>query len=542
MAKKPEKKPAKKTPSKKEVSKTTAKKTPAKKTPAKKTTKKTETKKSPSATRTKSDLKTKAKTVAKRIAEYDAKNLTAATLDNFASDCLYNYGTYVVEDRAVAEFRDGLKPVHRALMWAMYELGLHRAGAKFKKSARVVGDTLGKYHPHGDSACYNAAVTLANAPVSAIDGQGNWGTPVDSAAAMRYTECRVSKYASTFMLDSRYLRLVPMEPNYDGTERLPLFLPALLPTLLVLGSARQPAFGVSVGTPAFEIEGITKLVTKGLRGDEITDSDCIKNLKPIYSYGCEELTPAADFAKLIKTGHGHLVVRPIIKTDLKRKVIYINSYCPEFASQTTVTKKMNTISSYDGVSIVGSGSQHDEDCVVEVVCKRGVSESAFFDLAEKIQKTLTAKDSFELGFIFRRSSTTTTFHKTGYAKYLNNWCVYRRGLEKDLVNLLIEDVNKELARLERLIFAVNNREIIIRALDNKDPDAFLVKKLKKSPEYIKLILDLQVRKLAKLELKDLNAEVKKNKTELKSLKADLKNVGERAAKETETLLKKFLKS
>lgn len=502
-------------------------------------TKKATTKKP--AVRTKANA---AKNAKKKVCDNvrEAVNQTRQPLDEFSSDCLFHYGSYVVEDRSVPDFRDGLKPVHRAILWSMYELGLHKKGAKHKKSARVVGDALGKYHPHGDTACYGAAVTLANANTPLIDGKGNWGTPVDPAAAMRYTEARIDRFASTFLLNPSYLEVVPRDPNYDGSESIPRYLPALLPTMLLLGNPRVPAFGVSVGNPSFALDGIVNLVCKGLSGKKITDKDCVENLVVEYESGCENVTPMGTYEEFVETGKGSLTTRPHIVANWEKKRIIVLSYSPSFNSVTTVAKKFDAIADLQQVSLVTAASKDFKEAVMEIRPTRGLSEDDFFTLAEKVEKMLTAKDPYELGFVFRRTEEETTFHKTNYAKLLNNWCVYRVKLEEAYLDNLITHQDKKQARIEMLIFAVNNRKVIIQALDSKDPDAFLVKKLKITSDYAKLILDLQVRKLAKLELVDLKKELTTIKDEIKRLQKERKQSGKHAAKTTKQMVKAFLKN
>ncbi len=523
------------------VKKTAVKKTPAKKTAVKKTpAKKTAVKKTPARTKQSAAKSARVSKIAAVV--NDAVNQTRQPLDAFSSDCLYHYGSYVVEDRSVPDFRDGLKPVHRAILWSMYELGLHRSGAKHKKSARVVGDALGKYHPHGDTACYGAAVTLANANTSLIDGKGNWGTPVDSAAAMRYTEARIDRFAATFLLNPAYLEVVPRDPNYDGTESIPRYLPALLPIMLLLGNPRAPAFGVSVGNPSFALSGVVDLVCKGLSGKKITDKDCVDKLVVEYASGCDNVTHHSIYEDFIETGKGSLTTRPRIEAMWDKKRIIVHSYSPSFNSPTTVQKKFESIADLAAVSLVTAASKESKEAVMEVRPVRGLSEDDFFSLAEKVEKMLTAKDPFELGFVFRRTETETTFHKTNYSRMLNNWCTYRVKLEEAYLDNLILLQEKKLARTEMLIFAVNNRKVIIQALDDKDPDAFLIKKLKINADYAKLILDLQVRKLAKLELTDLKKELSEIKAEIKRLKTERKDAGTHAAKTTKQLVKAFLKN
>src|SRR5512136_445070 len=173
------------------------------------------------------------------------ENFEQLPLKDFAEKAYLDYSMYVILDRALPNLADGLKPVQRRIVYAMSELGLS-AQAKHKKSARTVGDVLGKYHPHGDSACYEAMVLMAQ-PFSyrypLIDGQGNWGSPDDpkSFAAMRYTEARLTPYAQT-LLSELEQGTVDWGPNFDGTLEEPTLLPARLPNLLLNG-----ATGIAVG-------------------------------------------------------------------------------------------------------------------------------------------------------------------------------------------------------------------------------------------------------------------------------------------------------
>jgi topoisomerase-4 subunit A len=164
------------------------------------------------------------------------ENIESMAMASFAEKAYLDYSMYVILDRALPSVADGLKPVQRRIVYAMSELGLN-AAAKFKKSARTVGDVLGKYHPHGDSACYEAMVLMAQ-PFSyrypLVDGQGNWGAPDDpkSFAAMRYTEARLTPYTE-LLLSELGQGTVDWGPNFDGTLEEPLLMPARLPTVSV---------------------------------------------------------------------------------------------------------------------------------------------------------------------------------------------------------------------------------------------------------------------------------------------------------------------
>src|SRR5690606_34251284 len=176
-------------------------------------------------------------------------------LSKFTESALKVYGSYVVENRAVPDFRDGLKPSHRAVLWSMVGLGLRPSGG-CKKTARTVGDVIGKYHPHGDKSSHDAMATIVITVPPFVGGQGGWGSPNTPPAAMRYSEAKLSKFAHAFLVDPEYLKVVPYEPNFSNDDVLPLYLPALLPTLLFVTSIPAPAYSVRAGNPAFSLRAV----------------------------------------------------------------------------------------------------------------------------------------------------------------------------------------------------------------------------------------------------------------------------------------------
>lgn len=513
---------------------------------AKKVTKASAAKKATPKKTTKASAAKKATRATKSV-RINPHKLLHQRLDDFTGNCLKEYGSYVVEDRATPDFRDGCKPVHRSAIWAAIELGLHK-GKETKKSARIVGDTIGKYHPHGDSACYGAMVTIANTSTPLIHGRGNWGSPTDGAASYRYTEMRLSEFTRNFLADPRYLKVVPYDDNFDGTEKRPRYLPALLPILLLIGNVRAPAFGVSLGNPAFELDGIVKLVTKGLKGKKITTKDCAKYLVPSYPWGgCVDLTPEDDYLQLMETGRGSLTLCPEIETDWKAKRVYVNSYAPAFNNAASVQKKMDKISDIDGVGSVYGASSKSKKVVCEIRMVRGCSESRMEEAVTEITKILTARDSQELGFTFRRDESTTSFHRTGYAKFLNNWIIYRRKLEESYIEWQIEDAEKKIERLDLLLLAVKHRQKIWDSVSAKtNTVTTLTKKLKAlkevtkqftvNDELSKQLLDIPNRRLDSLEQKELLAQRKVHEKEIKQFNKDMEDAGGRAATDLQDIV------
>ncbi|MEC7474223.1 MAG: DNA gyrase subunit A, partial [Pseudomonadota bacterium] len=234
------------------------------------------------------------------------------SLADFTEQAYLNYSMYVIMDRALPHIGDGLKPVQRRIVYAMSELGLN-ADAKHKKSARTVGDVLGKFHPHGDSACYEAMVLMAQ-PFSyrytLVDGQGNWGAPDDpkSFAAMRYTEARLSRY-SEVLLSELGQGTVDWVPNFDGTLDEPATLPARLPNLLLNGTTGI-AVGMATDIPPHNVREVVEATCEVLRNPGVTTADLMTHLPgPDFPTRAEIITPRADLRKLYESGRGSVKMR-----------------------------------------------------------------------------------------------------------------------------------------------------------------------------------------------------------------------------------------
>ncbi|MGL5224408.1 MAG: DNA topoisomerase IV subunit A, partial [Aeromonas sp.] len=232
----------------------------------------------------------------------------------FTEQAYLNYSMYVIMDRALPHIGDGLKPVQRRIIYAMSELGLS-ALSKHKKSARTVGDVLGKYHPHGDSACYEAMVLMAQ-PFSyrypLVDGQGNWGAPDDpkSFAAMRYTEARLSRF-SELLLSELGQGTVEWTPNFDGTMKEPVVLPARLPHILLNGITGI-AVGMATDIPPHNAREVAYACAELLDNPEAGLDALMAHIKgPDYPTNAEIITPAGDIRKIYETGKGSIKLRAV---------------------------------------------------------------------------------------------------------------------------------------------------------------------------------------------------------------------------------------
>src|SRR3990167_5278344 len=236
----------------------------------------------------------------------------------FSEKAYLDYAMYVILDRALPHIADGLKPVQRRIIYAMSELGLKNT-AKYKKSARTIGDVIGKFHPHGDSACYEAMVLMAQ-PFSYrypfVDGQGNFGSSDDpkSFAAMRYTESRLTPYAQA-LLSELQLGTTDWGPNFDGTMEEPLLLPARLPNVLLNG-ASGIAVGMATDIPPHNLKEVSEACIYLLDNPAATLSDILKMISgPDYPTAAEIITAKADIKKMYETGNGVIRARATYKME-----------------------------------------------------------------------------------------------------------------------------------------------------------------------------------------------------------------------------------
>ena len=478
-------------------------------------------------------------------------NIQDQKLSDFTRDALFRYGSYVVEERAVPDFRDGLKPSHRAVLWSLHGLGLTPDKA-FKKTARTVGDGIGKYHPHGDKALHDAMATITNTVPPFVDGQGGWGNPSTPPAAMRYSEARMSKFAHAFLLDPKYLKVVPYLPNYSNDDVLPLYLPALLPTLLFVTSIPAPAYGVRAGNPAFSLRTVADVISAMLRGKTFTAADLCEILEIMHPFGCMDDSTDADIQEILETGRGPVTYKPLTEYDEKKREIRLRSYCPTtLASTESIDRTMAKIAEIDGVrSATPSPSKKDKrsgpyGALFIVECVKNITDERFDEICHKVDQIVRVKVHYRLGITVRKEHTSNDFKYLNYAQYFSAWVKYRIKLELRMIEYLLEQTRKDLHVNQVYLFAIENMDKLLKALPkvlaSNDPDVALSKVLKLPAEDAKIILDRKIRQLAKMEADALKKKIKELETEIKKLLRDQKNPGRRAADDTDARVAAYLK-
>jgi topoisomerase-4 subunit A len=238
--------------------------------------------------------------------EAEDKN-QSMSLKKYAEESYLNYAMYVILDRALPNIGDGLKPVQRRILYAMSELGLN-AGAKYKKSARTVGDVIGKFHPHGDGAAYEAMVLMAQSfsfRYPLVDGQGNWGSQDDpkSFAAMRYTESKLTKFANLLLEELKY-GTVDWQPNFDGSLLEPIIFPAKVPSILLNGTSGI-AVGMATDIPSHNLNEVIDATVHMLENPSSDLTDILKYIKgPDFSNGAKLIISDDELNEIYTTGKG----------------------------------------------------------------------------------------------------------------------------------------------------------------------------------------------------------------------------------------------
>ncbi|PQQ22760.1 DNA topoisomerase IV subunit A [Photorhabdus hindustanensis] len=420
-------------------------------------------------------------------------------LHSFTETAYLNYSMYVIMDRALPFIGDGLKPVQRRIVYAMSELGLNNT-AKFKKSARTVGDVLGKYHPHGDGACYEAMVLMAQ-PFSyrypLVDGQGNWGAPDDpkSFAAMRYTESRLSKYAELLLTELGY-GTVDWVPNFDGTLQEPKMLPARLPNILLNGTTGI-AVGMATDIPPHNAREVANALVTLLDKPQSSLDDLMEHVKgPDYPTEAEIITSHEDIRKIYKNGRGSVRMRAVWSKEDGNVVI---TALPHQVSGAKVLEQIaNQMRAKKLPMVDDLRDESDHENPTRLVI---VPRTNRVDL-ELVMNHLFATTDLEKSYRVNLNMIGLDNRPTvkGLVEILSEWLVFRRETVRKRLNHRLEKVLKRLHVLEGLLIAFLNIDEVIHIIRSEDePKPVLMSRFGLSETQTEAILELKLRHLAKLE-------------------------------------------
>ena len=438
-------------------------------------------------------------------------------LRTFTEKAYLNYSMYVIMDRALPFIGDGLKPVQRRIVYAMSELGLN-AAAKFKKSARTVGDVLGKFHPHGDSACYEAMVLMAQ-PFSyrypLVDGQGNWGAPDDpkSFAAMRYTESRLSKI-SEILLAELGQGTVDFQPNFDGTLEEPQYLPARLPHILLNGTTGI-AVGMATDIPPHNINEVADAAVMLLDNPKAGLDDVLNIIQsPDFPTEAEIISPKDDIRKMYETGRGSIKMRA---TWHKEDGEIIISALPHQSSPSKIIAQIAEQMTAKKLPMVEDiRDEADYENPVRIVL---VPRSNRVD-TDALMAHLFATTDLEKSYRVNMNMIGLD-HKPavkGLLQVLTEWLTFRRTTVTRRLQHRLDKVLSRLHILDGLMIAFLNIDEVIEIIRTEDePKQVLMARFNLSDEQAEAILNLRLRHLAKLEEHQLQAEKDKLEEERSNL-------------------------
>ncbi|VAX01502.1 Topoisomerase IV subunit A [hydrothermal vent metagenome] len=457
-------------------------------------------------------------------------NVDILPLKTFAEQAYLDYSMYVILDRALPNIGDGLKPVQRRIVYAMSELGL-RAGTKFKKSARTVGDVLGKFHPHGDSACYEAMVLMAQ-PFSyrytLLEGQGNWGSPDDpkSFAAMRYTESRLSAYAN-LLLSELGQGTVDWLPNFDGSLDEPRQLPARVPNILLNGTTGI-AVGMATDIPPHNLREVGNACIHLLKTPKATLSDLMKFVKgPDYPTDAEIITPRKEIKAMYNKGTGSIRMRAIYE---KEKGDIIITALPHQTSPAKILEQIAaqmTAKKLPMVIDLRDESDHENPTRLVIVPK-----SKQVDIDELMTHLFAVTD---MERTYRVNMNVIGLDGRPGVKNLRDmlveWIEFRLTTVTRRLEYRLTKVKERLHLLDASLIVFLNLDKVIKIIRKEDhPKKALMKAFKLSEMQADYILETRLRQLARLEEMKIKAEQKELRKERKELegtlgsKAKLKNL------------------
>jgi topoisomerase-4 subunit A len=438
-------------------------------------------------------------------------------LKTYTQQAYLNYSMYVINDRALPNIGDGLKPVQRRIVYAMSELGL-KASAKFKKSARTIGDVIGKFHPHGDSACYEAMVLMSQ-PFTyrypLVDGQGNWGSQDDpkSFAAMRYTESRLQGYADV-LLGELAQGTVDWKANFDGTLEEPEVLPARLPNVLLNGGSGI-AVGMATDIPPHNLREVAEACIHLLDKPKATIKDICKIIKgPDYPTEAELITPKSDIEELYTTGRGSLKARA---TYIKENGEILINALPFQVSGAKVLEQIAAQMQKKKLPMVvdlRDESDHENPTRIIVVPK---SNRADIDaIMSHLYSTTDLEKNYRVNFnmigIDKRPQVKDIL------SLLKEWLQFRTETVRRRLQYRLDKIVDRMHILEGLLVAFLNIDEVIKIVRKEDkPKPALIKKFKISDRQAEAILELKLRQLAKLEEIKIVAEQKELAAERKGL-------------------------
>ena len=467
---------------------------------------------------------------------FNKQGFETRSVGDFAETAYLDYAMYVILDRALPHIGDGLKPVQRRIIYAMSELGL-RAGAKFKKSARTVGDVIGKFHPHGDSAAYEAMVLMAQ-PFSyrypLISGQGNWGSPDDpkSFAAMRYTESKLSEYAN-ILLSEVSDGTVEWRPNFDATLDEPIIFPAKVPNLLLNGSTGI-AVGMATDIPPHNLDEVVSACLHLLdnpKADVETIFDFIKG--PDFPTGGEIITSKIDIRNCYQSGKGSIKIRAIWRKEDGAIVI---DALPFQASGSKILEQIASQMRAKKLPLVEDlRDESDHENPIRLVIVPRSNRVDFDALMDHLFVTTDLEKSYRVNLNIiglDGRPKVMTLHEI-----LKEWLKFRREVTRKRLSFRLEKLNNRLHLLDGLLIALLNIDQVIKIIREEDePKKEIISRFNLTIIQADYVLETKLRQLARLE----EIKIRSEQTDLAAEKSTIELTLESESR-LKTLMKNELK-
>jgi len=442
-------------------------------------------------------------------------------LRTYAERAYLDYAMYVVLDRALPHVGDGLKPVQRRIIYAMSELGLS-AAAKHKKSARTVGDVIGKFHPHGDSACYEAMVLMAQ-PFSyrypLVDGQGNFGSPDDpkSFAAMRYTESRLTAYARTLLAELGQ-GTVDWMPNFDGTLKEPKLLPARLPNLLLNGG-QGIAVGMATDIPPHNLREVVSACLRLLEKKTASVAELCEHIQgPDFPTGGEIVTPRADILTLYETGHGSVRQRAVWEREAEELII---TALPHQVSPAKVLEQIAAQMQAKKLPLVADlRDESDHEHPTRLVIVPRSNRVDIQALMDHLFATTDLEKSIRVNLNVIGNDGRPGVRNL--QALLTEWLDFRRATVTRRLEFRLDQVVDRLHVLDGLLIAFLNIDEVIHIIRTEDePKPVLMARFELTGTQAEAILELKLRHLARLEEVKIRGEKDELEAERQRLEAIL---------------------
>ena len=433
------------------------------------------------------------------ILEIDNDGVEQVSLKLYAEKAYLDYSMYVILDRALPHVGDGLKPVQRRIVYAMSELGL-KATAKFKKSARTVGDVIGKFHPHGDSAAYEAMVLMAqdfSYRYPLVDGQGNWGSPDDpkSFAAMRYTESRLTAYADVLLAELAQ-GTVDWAPNFDGTMNEPRVLPAQVPNVLLNGTTGI-AVGMATDVPPHNLREVVSATIRLLESPKATVAElCEHVLAPDFPTEAEIITPREDILAMYTTGRGGLRMRAVWEREGSDLVICALPYQVSGSRVLEQIAAQMQAKKLPMVADLRDESDHENPTRLVIVPRSNRID------VDGLMNHLFATTDLERSYRINLNMIGIDGRPgvKGLDRILREWLSFRTDTVRRRLEYRLERVLKRLHILEGYLIAFLNIDEVIHIIRTEDkPKPALMERFGLSDAQAEAVLELKLRNLARLE-------------------------------------------